>query len=95
MCWRSNPMILNVLGRNAQGAEDYEEAERYYWRAVHRLPGRIYPYYLLVKLYAEKDFYQPDKLYRAAKSVLGKEPKVNSEAVRQMRDEVRKIIKCK
>ena len=48
-----------------------------------------------MKLYAEKDFYQPDKLYRAAKSVLGKEPKVNSEAVRQMRDEVRKIIKCK
>ena len=37
------------------------------WRAVHRLPGRIYPYYLLVKLYAEKDFYQPDKLYRAAR----------------------------
>ena len=37
-------MILNVLGRNAQGAEDYEEAERYYWRAVHRLPGRIYPW---------------------------------------------------
>ena len=57
--------------------------------------GRIYPYYLLVKLYAETDFYQPDKLYRAAKSVPGKEPQVNSEAVRQMRDEVRKIIKCK
>ena len=68
-------MILNVLGR-MQGAEDYEEARDDYWRAVHRLPGRIYPYYLLVKLYAEKDFYQPDKLYRAAKSVLGKEPKV-------------------
>lgn len=95
LAYSGDPMILNVLGRNAQGAEDYEEAERYYWRAVHRLPGRIYPYYLLVKLYAEKDFYQPDKLYRAAKSVLGKEPKVNSEAVRQMRDEVRKIIKCK
>lgn len=93
LAYSGDPMILNVMGRNAQEAGDYEKAERCFRRAVHRLPGRIYPYYLLVKLYAEKAFYQPEKLKDAAEAVLAKEPKVDSEAIRQMRKEVRKIIK--
>ena len=31
----------------------YEEAEEWFIRSTHRLPNRIYPYYLLAKLYAE------------------------------------------
>lgn len=92
LAYSGDPMILNVMGRNAQEAGDYEKAERCFRRAVHRLPGRIYPYYLLVKLYAEKAFYQPEKLRCAAEAVLTKEPKVDSEAIRQMRKEVRKIV---
>lgn len=31
----------------------YDSAEYWFMRAVHRLPGRIYPYYLLANLYAD------------------------------------------
>jgi len=52
----------------------------------------LYPYYLLAKLYAEPEFYQVDKLRAAASVVLSKEPKVESTAIREMREEVKKII---
>ena len=41
---------------------EYEEAEESLIRSTHRLPGRIYPYYLLVKLYAESEYRQPEKM---------------------------------
>ena len=83
-----DPMILNVMGKNLQAQGRYEEAEECYWRSIHRLPGRIYPYYLLAKLYAEPGFCQPEKLERVRQVVLTKEPKVPSTAVREMREEV-------
>ena len=53
---------------------------------------RIYPYYLLAKLYAEPDFRKPDKLEQMVEIVLTKEPKIQSSAIREMRDEVKKLI---
>lgn len=89
---RSNdPMIFNIIGKNYQSLQEYYKAEYYFLRSVNRLPGRIYPYYLLVKLYAEPDFFNKEKLDKMAVIVLNKEPKVQSTAIRQMRDEVRKI----
>ena len=56
-----DPMILNVIGKNYQQMGDCLSAEDWFIRSTHRLPGRIYPYYLLAKLYAEPGFRQPDK----------------------------------
>lgn len=56
-----DPMILNVIGKNYQQMGDCLSAEDWFIRSTHRLPGRIYPYYLLAKLYAEPSFRQPDK----------------------------------
>ena len=39
-----DPMILNVLGRNAQENGEYNKAEKYLLRSTHRLPERIYPH---------------------------------------------------
>lgn len=88
-----DPMILNIMAKNERMMGHYEKAEALLLRSVHRLPGRIYPYYLLTRLYAIPDFYQPEKLKRAARVVLEKEPKVPSTAVREMRQEVQKILK--
>ena len=88
-----DPMVLNIIGKNCQEQGKYIEAERWLVRSTHLLPGRIYPYYLLAKLYAEPDFYQPDKLKAAAEVVMAKEPKVQSTAIREMRDEIKKLIK--
>ena len=92
MAVSGDPMILNMLGRNAQESGEYEKAEMYLLRSTHRLPERVYPHYLLVKLYAEPEYFDRIKLIREAKCVLNAEPKVNSTAIREMRQEVKKIL---
>lgn len=90
-----DPMILNLLGRNAQDTGDYQAAETYFLRASTRLPERTYPYYLMVKLYATPGFYDKEKLLRAAHRVLTGEPKVRSRAIEEMQQEVRDILQQK
>ena len=89
----SDAMILNIIGKNSQALGYYEEAEHWFIRSTHRLPNRIYPYYLLAKLYAEcPDVFAREKLERAAKMVLEKEAKLESTAVKQMREEVMVLL---
>ncbi|WP_455672699.1 O-antigen ligase family protein [Phocaeicola sp.] len=87
-----DPMILNIIGKNEQDMKNYERAEEWLLRSTRRLPGRIYPYYLLTKLYADPHFYQPEKIKQAGQVVLIKEPKVQSTAIKEMRKEVKKIM---
>ena len=90
-----DPMILNILGRNAQESGEYGKAEMYLLRSTRRLPERVYPHYLLVKLYAEPECFDRVKLIREAEYVLNAVPKVNSTAIREMRQEVKKILEDK
>ena len=90
-----DPMILNILGRNAQESGEYGKAEMYLLRSTSRLPERVYPHYLLVKLYAEPECFDRGKLIREAEYVLNADPKVNSTAIREMRQEVKKILEDK
>ncbi len=87
-----DPMIRYMIAKNRQSLGDYREAERELLRGIEILPERLYPYYLLAKLYAEPEFYQEDKFREAAGAVLTKEPKVESSAVREMRTEIKKIL---
>lgn len=87
----ADPMLHDVMARNEQALGRYEEAERHLLYAADVLPERIYPYYLLVKLYAEPAFCQPEKMEAAARQVLEKRVKVESTAVREMREEVTAI----
>ena len=93
----ADPMILNIMGKNCQAERLYVEAEHYLLRSVGRLPGRIYPYYLLFKLYDEipEGKYAKGRKEFAARMVLEKEPKVQSTAIREMREEVKKRMKGK
>ena len=89
----SDAMILNIIGKNCQALGHYEEAEEWFIRSTHRLPNRIYPYYLLAKMYAEcPDIFAREKLEWAVKMVLEKEAKVESTAVKQMREEVMVLL---
>lgn len=92
MMHSNDPMILNIIGKNYQASGEYEKAEEYLIRSTHRLPGRIYPYYLLAKLYAESDYRYEEKLKQAIELVLTKEPKVQSMAIREMRKEMEELI---
>ena len=87
--YSSDSMIRYVLAKNEQETGNYLETERLLLHAINILPERIYPYYLLANLYAEPDFYQPDKRQEMADSVWHKKPKVESQAIREMREKVK------
>lgn len=87
-----DPMVYNVMAKNYQVLGQYPEAEKYLFKSINLLPERIYPYYLLTKLYADSGFYQPAKILETGGVVMTKEPKVQSTAIREMREEVGKLL---
>ena len=87
-----DPMIHYMAAKNEQSMGNYQKAENLLLHAIDMLPERIYPYYLLTKLYSEPTFFQEDKFIKAADAVLKKEPKVESTAIREMREEVKILI---
>ncbi|MCD8269999.1 MAG: CDC27 family protein [Parabacteroides sp.] len=92
MLLSADPMIHYMAAKNEQAMENYEKAEKLLLHAIDILPERIYPYYLLAKLYAEPSFFQEDKFCDAANAVLEKEPKVASTAIKEMKTEVKKTL---
>ncbi len=89
----SDAMILNIIGKNCLALDQYEQAEEWFIRSTYRLPNRIYPYYLLAKLYAEVPHIFPrEKLEWAVRMVQEKNAKVESTAIRQMREEAKKLL---
>ena len=89
----SDAMVLNIMGKNYQAMGYPTIAEGWFIRSTHRLPNRIYPYYLLAKLYAEHPkLFPKEKLEWAVRMVLEKEAKVESTAIREMREEVKNLL---
>ena len=68
---------------------EYSEAEKMYTRALQIVPNRHYPLYLLMKLYKESGHNQKAK--DIAIEILKKPVKIHSTAIREMREEARKV----
>lgn len=83
-----DPMFYNLQGRNYHEMKDFNNAEIALKKSLSLLPKRIYPYYLLTKLYADSNNYQPEKMKEAAQNVLENKAKVHSIAIDEMREEV-------
>ena len=47
----SDPMFLNILGKNCEACGDDAGAESFYRRSILRVPCRLYPRLLLIRLY--------------------------------------------
>ncbi|PRD46108.1 O-antigen ligase family protein [Sphingobacterium haloxyli] len=86
----ADPMFRILIGRNRQRQEKYSQAEAHYRYAANQVPNRLYPYYLLVKLYDEMG--EHEKAYNMAVEVVNKEVKINSPAVEEMKAAMRKRI---
>ncbi|MDR0835487.1 MAG: CDC27 family protein, partial [Tannerella sp.] len=84
-----DPMLYNIMGKNYQALQEYEQAESAFIKSTQLVPSRLYPWYLLCKLYDEMGL--EDKVEETADIVQTKEPKVQSPAVREMREEVGKL----
>lgn len=79
----ADPEFYYILAESHQQLGLYKQAEKYLLKCLHILPEQIETYYRLTKLYAETDYYHPEKLRLAAHSVLTKKPAVNSDTIKR------------
>ncbi len=87
-----NSEVWNVQGRYYQSAGYYRSAEHCFKQSLLLTPERLYPYYLLAKLYAEPKFLNQEKARQMATMVMTKSPKVHSKAVDEMRKEMKLLL---
>ncbi len=85
-----NTVAYTALGNSYKTLKEVEKAEEAYLHAWHMNPSRFYPKYLLAKLYDESG--QNDKAVSVAKELLDKEIKIESTAIEEIKEEMRKII---
>ena len=89
--YQINTVLCTAFGDSQKALKQYESAEKNYWQASNMAPCKFYPQYLLAKLY--DDTYQQQKAVDIATSILKKEIKVESTAIKEIHDEMEKIIK--
>ncbi len=89
-CLSADPMFFNIMGKNQQALQRFDLAADYFRRAAATVPTRLYPLYLLCQMYFESG--QIQRGMELGKVVLDKEPKVMSEAVKEMKSEIREWI---
>lgn len=84
-----DPMLHNIMGKNYQALKNYAMAEQSFRTAANIVPNRLYPCYLLGKLYHEMNM--PEKVCEMTTYVHTKEAKVHSTAVDEMREEMQQL----
>ena len=85
-----NTVVYTALGDSYKKLGQSLQAEQAYLYAWQMNPSRFYPKYLLAKLYDETG--QKEKAVTIARELLEKEVKIESTAVREIREEMKKII---
>lgn len=85
-----DPMFWNLIGRCRQARRKYEEAEKCYVFAFETLPNRLYPLYLLARLYYEEG--DSCKLYIMYDYIKSFIPKKESETTLRLRKEVSDMV---
>ena len=88
----ADPMFWNIMGKNYQALRAYREAEACFRHAAYMVPNRLYPLYLLANLYFSTG--EAEKGIATARALLAKEPKVMSDAVREMKAEMKEKLEA-
>jgi O-antigen ligase len=84
-----NTIVYTALGDCYKKLGQTSNAEQAYLHAWHMNPSRLYPKYLLAKLYDETG--QKTKAIEVAKELLEKDIKIESTAIEEIRDEMEKL----
>ncbi len=79
-----------ILGNCYQELGEYDKAEKQYRLAANMVPHKFYPLYLLAKLYNESG--ETEKATEIATEILGKEVKVPSRAIEEIKAEMQQLI---
>lgn len=88
--YSTDPMFWTIIGNNYMSLGMYDRAEEAYLRAYYQCPNRLYPIYLLTKLFHTAQDQEKTRYYGTI--LLNKKPKINSSAVTEMKDEITKIL---
>ena len=86
----ADPMFYNIMGKDAEALKNFGQAEACFKQASYMVPHRLYPLYLLAKMYFESG--QPEKGRDMARQVIQKAPKVMSDAVKEMKAELKERL---
>ena len=86
----SNPNAFIVLGNSLKELERYDEAIKAYRTASGITPAKLYPKYLLAKLYEETN--QNNKAVEMAKQILKMKEKTQTTAGSEIKNEMKQII---
>ena len=87
----SDPMFWNVMGNNSLMQGKYREAEYRYKHAFYMVPNRLYPLYLLAKLYYTEG--DTARFLNMADKMESFVPKVESVQTERLRSEIRELRK--
>ena len=90
--YTSDPMPLNILGKNYRAMGMPDSAEHYLRRSTYRCPNRLYPHYLLMQLYGDSTYLHLELQRREARHILTSLEKIPSRAIEEMRDEAKKVF---
>lgn len=82
----SDPMFWNVMGNNYLALKQYREAEECYKKAFYMVPNRLYPLYLLARLYYSEGNY--NKFLMMSDKVESFRSKVESVNTDRLRSEI-------
>ena len=87
----SDPMFWNVMGNNSLMQGKYREAEYRYKHAFYMVPNRLYPLYLLAKLYYTEG--DTVRFHNMADKIERFVPKVESVQTARLRSEIGELRK--
>ena len=86
----SDPMFHNIAAKNYEALGAYDEAERALRQAHAMIPHRLYPLYLLARLYAATG--RSEEARTTARRALNLKLKVESVQTREMQEELQKLL---
>lgn len=87
----SDPNLYISLGNSNKEMEEIEKAINEYEIASNIIPHKFYPKYLLVKLYKENG--EDEKAKALAKEIINMSEKISTTAAKQIKKEMKKLIK--
>ncbi len=86
----NDPMNYNVTGNNHKALGEWDKAAEAYLKAYYIVPDRMYPLYLLGKMYSETGNRERAEYY--ARRVVEMTPKVASPATDDMQREMKEVL---
>ncbi|ADY50875.1 O-antigen polymerase [Pseudopedobacter saltans DSM 12145] len=88
--YMSDPFICINLAEAYIAIKEYNKAEYFLILASNMIPNRLYSKYLLAKLYFNTK--QIDKAKEVSQNILSTNPKIPSPAIKEMKDDIRRLI---